>query len=108
MASGGGPHGAHVQQPGADHFPLEYLFHEVILWLPWEEPWPCGRRRPLAGSSRSHWFTAVTGPWRGAVIEPEIVVEQHRHPVRDRRPVPDIPRLPAARREKGHQHEQRT
>lgn len=35
------PHGFRVQHPGADPFPLEYLSHEVILWLPWEEPWPC-------------------------------------------------------------------
>lgn len=37
------PHGAHCQFPGADPAPVEYLFHEVILWLPWEEPWDCQR-----------------------------------------------------------------
>ena len=65
-----------------------------------------GAGAPLAGSSRSHRFTATAGRGTpGAVLEQQVVIDQHRHPLRDQRPVADIPGLPALRREEAQDHE---
>ena len=40
-----------------------------------------------------------------AVLQPQVVIDEHGHPLRDQRPVLKIPGLPAPGREKGQDHE---
>jgi hypothetical protein len=56
---------------------------------------------PLAG-----YVIVRHRPRRGrAVLEQQIIIDQERHPLRDHRPVLDVPGPPAPRREETQDHE---
>ena len=60
---------------------------------------PAGRKQPQPPVDHRR------RPRRGqAVLEQQVVIDQHRHPLRDHRPVLDIPGPPAPRREVAQDH----
>jgi hypothetical protein len=68
---------------------------------------PCPRRmRPSRGQLPQPLVNRHHRPGRTRpVLEQQVVIDQHRHPLRDQRPVPDVPGLPAQRREENQDHE---